>query len=914
MVQFLLHNSLGAWWESRHPDKACPADLTYLRHAEDGRPAAGTFNGWPDDLSEFRMLDPCCGSGHFLVAALLMLVPMRMVVESLDASAAVDAVMGENLHGLEIDQRCVAIAAFALALEAWRYPGAGGYRALPRINLAWCGQPVGARKKDWISLAEGDSKVETGMGALYDAFRDAPTLGSLIDPSRSVPEDMLTAGFSQLRPLLERALERHSGDAEREETAIAALGMAEAAKMLTGRFHLVATNVPYLARGKQSERLREFSERRYARAKNDLANVMLERCLELTLPGAAAQVVVPQYWFFLPSYRKQRADLLRQADWLMLARLGPGAFKSIGGEVVNVALLTMAPDEPTAPAPFYGLDVGTYPLTEKGNRLASEALVESTQTTQLGHPGHVISLDDIEGQNLLSEYAKAWQGIVTGDDNRFVVCHWEVCVRHERNIGRWNQWERLILPPQATEHWGGRAKLIRWERGEGALHGESSAHNFPPQSVLGQDGVAIQRMSGLSATLYNGEIFGDAVAPVVFNKDIAVPSLAALWCRCSAPGFSRDVRKLNEKTNVTPGTFGGVGLDVAKLERAARARYPNGLPEPYSNDPTQWIFHGHPCGQVIWDERAKRTAHGPLRVDVSVLHVAVVRLLGYRWPAEQDPNMELADQQREWVAQCETLARYADEDGIVCLPSVRGERPAVERLLDLLRESYAESWSEDIPARLLGGRSTTLDDWLCNQFFDEHCKLFSHRPFIWHVSDGRKRDGFHALVSYHRLVEGGGAGRRLLESLAYSYLGDWIARQRDGVARGEAGSDGRLTAALQLRRRLAAIIEGEPPFDLFVRWKPLGEQAIAWNPDVNDGVRLNIRPFLADDIPGGKKGAGILRSKPNVHWRKDRGKEPPRDESNFPWFWVDGRFTGARVNDVHFSNAEKRTARDEARR
>jgi 23S rRNA G2445 N2-methylase RlmL len=34
-----------------------------------------------DDLSEFRLLDPCCGSGHFLVAAFLMLVPMRMALE-----------------------------------------------------------------------------------------------------------------------------------------------------------------------------------------------------------------------------------------------------------------------------------------------------------------------------------------------------------------------------------------------------------------------------------------------------------------------------------------------------------------------------------------------------------------------------------------------------------------------------------------------------------------------------------------------------------------------------------------------------------------------------------------------------------------------------------------------------------------
>ena len=208
MVQFLLHNSLGAWWQTRHPNERCPVYLTYLRQTEDGAPVAGGFEGWPDDLSEFRLLDPCCGSGHFLVAAFLMLVPMRMALENLDAAEAVDAVLRDNLHGLELDQRCVAIAAFALAMEAWRYPGAGDYRPLPRFNLAWCGQPVGGKREQWTALSGGDSRIETGMGALYDVFRDAPLLGSLIDPTRSVSEDMLTAGFSELQPLLETSTTR----------------------------------------------------------------------------------------------------------------------------------------------------------------------------------------------------------------------------------------------------------------------------------------------------------------------------------------------------------------------------------------------------------------------------------------------------------------------------------------------------------------------------------------------------------------------------------------------------------------------------------------------------------------------------------------------------------------------------------
>src|SRR5690606_21751709 len=37
------------------------------------RPMGGTFPGWPQTAAELKVLDPSCGSGHFLVAALELL-------------------------------------------------------------------------------------------------------------------------------------------------------------------------------------------------------------------------------------------------------------------------------------------------------------------------------------------------------------------------------------------------------------------------------------------------------------------------------------------------------------------------------------------------------------------------------------------------------------------------------------------------------------------------------------------------------------------------------------------------------------------------------------------------------------------------------------------------------------------------
>jgi hypothetical protein len=300
MVDFLLHNSLGAWWVTRHPDKPCPVELSYLRTLEDGTPAAGKFEGWPDTLKEFMLLDPCCGSGHFLVAAFLLLVPMRMASENLSASYAVDAVFAENLHGLELDARCVEIAVFALALAAWRFPGQDGNqlgvrKTMPSPKVACCGLKLIATTAQWQALvpdtAPDADRLRAGLAQLHRAFSQAPLLGSLLHPGQAGEANLLAAGSEELEEFLEQALRQElplgagTDSDQTTEMALTAKGLMTAASLLDKKYNLVITNVPYLARSKQSEALKEYSEARYSSAKNDLANVFLDRCIQLSRSG-----------------------------------------------------------------------------------------------------------------------------------------------------------------------------------------------------------------------------------------------------------------------------------------------------------------------------------------------------------------------------------------------------------------------------------------------------------------------------------------------------------------------------------------------------------------------------------------------------------------------------------------------------
>ena len=987
MVLFLLHNTIGAWWAgrvlARMPSLAREAkteeelrdavrlrtdggyDFSYLRFVRKAlegeeedtptgpwRPAAGSFERWPRTAAKLRVLDPCCGSGHFLVETFHLLVRLRMEEESLAVADAVRAVLRDNLFGLELDPRCTQIAAFNVALAAWKLIG-DPIELLPP-QIACSGLAPNSTREEWLHLADAvamaggipadrdllgpednllSAPVRESLGELHALFEQAPVLGSLIDPRASSRQgDVFRTDYGTLRPLLSEILARDVPDPDLTERAIAARGMAHAAQLLGDTYTLVITNVPYLARGKQSEQLRRFCESHHADAKGDIASAFVSRFFRWLGEHGTQAVVTPQNWLFLTTYRKLRERLLKDRTWNLVARLGHGAFETITGHVVNVALNVLSADRPRLEWEMAGIDVsapqGQRPIkaAEKTRLLRyGEKPIPVVQVEQLNNPDSEVEWTASNKLAHLREFASTYQGIATSDNPAYVIVFWEVASFDD-------EWTVLQSSPSEKSNFSGREWTLRR-----SFFSPSTRHkgNVSGLKAWNRNGVAVSETGRLWPTLFTGEVF-------ICNNHVIVPNeedeagLAAIWCFCESGELERALREKYPKLAVKNGYFGKISFDFDHWKLVADRKYPSGLPEPYSDDPTQWIFHGDPCASVVWDEEQKWTVCGPSRIDDTVLQVAVARLLGYRWPAELDSEIRLAEEQRELVGECAEFVRFADADGIVCLSPTRGEATAADRVRRLLAAAYDDEWSPSTERALLADTSdkppASLEDWLRDRFFQEHCKLFHNRPFIWHIWDGRK-DGFHALVNYHRLAGPDGEGRRTLETVTYSYLSDWIARQRQAQREELAGADARLVAALELREQLERILEGEPPYDIFVRWKPVSEQPVGWNPDINDGVRLNIRPFMRAELrSGGLKGAGILRAKPNIKWGKDRGKEPQelRDREDFSWFWSGpgtgtteqrtdyaaepgAAFDGNRWNDLHYTLAAKRAAREAAR-
>jgi hypothetical protein len=879
MVRFLLHNTLGAWWAGKvlgdRPDLARDAaDEAALRAAcvlpgyawdflrfvrEDGvwRPAAGVFPGWPRAAAAVTVLDPCCGSGHFLTEALAALAALRSVEEALAPHDAVVAALRDNLHGLEIDGRCVQIAAFALALTAWRIGGPGV--RVPTPHVAWVGGPPPLPRAEFAALANGDAELRRGLETLHDLFAQAPVLGSLIevtggdliDPTRVARiEDSIAALVERMR----------GAEPDRAESAMAARGMADAASLLSRRWVLQATNVPFLGRGRQHQALANYIAERFDVAKSDLATAMLARMRLLATSDGTIAAISPQNWFFLSSYTAFRRSILNSMCLNFSVALGEEAWESFGQRGPITTLTSYTNRKPPTASPHRVIDLTGVPLREaKIAQCLSRPMLELSQEAQYNNPDSRIVFEVAGKGATLDNLAVSPNGMHGGDTPRFRHFFWE----HESPSFRWDFFQTTV---DATCHFGGRSSVFDWQDG-GRQHRENPSAYVKGMAAWGRKGVLVSLMRTLAVSLYTGEKFDISCAPIVPSDP---DNLAAVWAFCSSADYALAVRRIDRKLNVTNATLVKIPFDLLHWQKIAAEKYPNGLPDPYSDDPTQWLFHGHP----------RHAAPG------TELHVALVRLAGYRWPAESDPAMRLSAEARVRIAEAAKLPP-GDADGLLPLVPVLGERPLADRLRAFCAAAWDDAWTPAQEAALIIAacdrakdkppRQLTLEAWLRNHAARQHAKLFHDRPFLWWITDGRA-DGFTAVAHYHRLT------RVNLERLAYTVLGDWLTR---------LGDDPKAEAARVLQAKLALILTGEAPYDIFVRWKPLHAQPLGWDPDLDDGVRLNIRPFIQ---------AKVLVHEPNVKYGTDRGT----DVASAPWFPM---FDGERRNDHHTTLAEKQQAR-----
>ncbi|MCZ8129888.1 MAG: hypothetical protein O9284_01105 [Steroidobacteraceae bacterium] len=361
VVQFLTDNTLGRIWYEMRGTKTVLAERCEYMVRKPGEELAPRAKKDPRDL---RVLDPACGSGHFLLYAFDLLLaiyeeayadPESPTSEATGRTLAEDyqslqalrmalpgVVLAHNLHGVDIDPRCAQIAQLALwmrAQRAYRDLGIGrDERALIRRSKIVVAEPLVADEqlaKEFVAKL-GDAELGRMFTSLVESLNLAGDLGFLLRVEQLVVRqaksgktgDLFAPPEQRIRDALDRfAREETSATSTRRRlfTDDTAHGVA-LLTIVEKKFDIVLMNPPF---GQGSTRAKREFDRAYPLTKNDLYSAFIERGIELLSACGRVGAITSRTGFFLSSFQKWREDvLLKRAPPVVFADLGQGVLDS----------------------------------------------------------------------------------------------------------------------------------------------------------------------------------------------------------------------------------------------------------------------------------------------------------------------------------------------------------------------------------------------------------------------------------------------------------------------------------------------------------------------------------------------------------------------------------------------------------
>lgn len=359
VVQFLTDNTLGRIWYEMRNGETRLADACEYMVRKPGEEFAPRPKKDPRDL---RVLDPACGSGHFLLYAFDLLLTIyeeawadpespkseatgKTLAEdypSLDAlkKAVPGLVLAHNLHGVDIDPRCAQIAQLALwmrAQKAYRDFGIGrsDRPQIRRSNIVVAEPLVAdAQIAEEFVAKLGDAELGRVFMSLVESLSLAGELGLLLRLERLVKTpakkqgELFAPAEERIRAALDRFV-REKASATSARKRLFAEDVAHGVGLLTlaeKKFDAVLMNPPF---GAGSTRAKKDFEKAYPRTKNDVYAAFVERGIEVLSPRGRVGAITSRTGFFLSSFQKWREEiLLKQAPPVVFADLGYGVLDS----------------------------------------------------------------------------------------------------------------------------------------------------------------------------------------------------------------------------------------------------------------------------------------------------------------------------------------------------------------------------------------------------------------------------------------------------------------------------------------------------------------------------------------------------------------------------------------------------------
>lgn len=315
VVRYMVDNSLGRYWIERNPQSKLKEKLEYFVTPKDEQIQFVNEKVAPEELTFF---DPCMGSGHILVYAFDVLMEIYRECGFVDRDAA-QAIIENNIFGLDIDNRAYQLAYFAVMMKARSYDRRFLTRDIePNVAAIEETNTISKFTCDGVTL----DKTYNQIGEyLVNAYMHAKEIGSLI----SIEKHDYKAFKEYLNNHNMSGQLSMDSDHWLRLTLPMMKKVVKQASIMSEKFAVVCTNPPYMNR--LEGHLKTFVVEKYKLYSGDLFSVFMFRNFGYCKSGGYLSYMTPFVWMFIKTYEQLRSYIIKEKSITTLVQMEYSAFE-----------------------------------------------------------------------------------------------------------------------------------------------------------------------------------------------------------------------------------------------------------------------------------------------------------------------------------------------------------------------------------------------------------------------------------------------------------------------------------------------------------------------------------------------------------------------------------------------------------
>ncbi len=477
IVRYMVENSLGRLWVERivgSEQWAVDSEQElkknwkyYLEEAEQEGEVKKELEKIREEykklsLEDIKVIDPCMGSGHILVYAFDVLMQIYESMGYTQRDAA-QAIIENNLYGLDIDDRAYQLAYFAVMMKARKYNRRFLTKGIsPKLYSIKESNNISKEHLEYFgnlsSAMERNTAIQQ-MEYLMDTYRDAKEYGSILNVD-SCNWNLLNRFVDDFSVDGQMSLDSFGAEQSQEILKeIIVIGEAMAQK-----YDVVVTNPPYMGGSGMGANLSDYVKKNYPDSKSDLFAVFIEKCGNMLKMNGLQAMITQHSWMFLSSYEKLRAKLLLK-DIVNMAHLGARAFEEIGGEVVQTtAFVLRNSNTKDYKSTFIRLINFNNQQAKEDAFLNGENIYIAQQENFEKIPGMTIAywisknISNVFSWQSIYELSFSTSQNKTGNNDKFLRKHWEI---NNNKFGK-DQWIFYAKGGEYRRWWGNLIEMINW--------------------------------------------------------------------------------------------------------------------------------------------------------------------------------------------------------------------------------------------------------------------------------------------------------------------------------------------------------------------------------------------------------------------------------------------------------------------